>query len=171
MHVLVWTDDRVELLRKLVAEGLSCSQIAAEIGGITRNAVIGKMHRLGLEQPVHKQPQRRRARAKVRRDYVLPLGRPPKQFKPVEPAAEPPPPIVLSPGADRPVTMMELGQFDCRAVLDERNADNELLYCGHTCGLDWEGARSSYCTTHHELFHQPLTSPKRRLSRLSGMPR
>jgi GcrA cell cycle regulator len=44
-----WTDERVELLRKLWSQGLSASQIAAELGhGITRNAVIGKVHRLGL---------------------------------------------------------------------------------------------------------------------------
>src|SRR3954471_22560081 len=43
-----WTDERVELLKKLWAEGLSASQIATELGGITRNAVVGKVHRLGL---------------------------------------------------------------------------------------------------------------------------
>ena len=43
-----WTDDRVELLKKLWAEGLSASQIAGQLGGVTRNAVIGKVHRLGL---------------------------------------------------------------------------------------------------------------------------
>lgn len=44
-----WTDERVELLKKLWMEGLSASQIAAELGeGVTRNAVIGKVHRLGL---------------------------------------------------------------------------------------------------------------------------
>ena len=43
-----WTDERVELLKKLWADGLSASQIAAELGGITRNAVSGKVHRLGL---------------------------------------------------------------------------------------------------------------------------
>ena len=44
-----WTDERVELLRKLWLEGLSASQIASELSnGITRNAVIGKVHRLGL---------------------------------------------------------------------------------------------------------------------------
>ena len=44
-----WTDDRVELLSKLWSEGLSASQIAAQLGGgVTRNAVIGKVHRLGL---------------------------------------------------------------------------------------------------------------------------
>ncbi len=43
-----WTDERVELLRKLWAEGLSASQIAAQLGGVSRNAVIGKVHRLKL---------------------------------------------------------------------------------------------------------------------------
>src|ERR671937_1374696 len=44
----MWTDERVELLKKLWADGLSASRIAVELGGITRNAVIGKVHRLGL---------------------------------------------------------------------------------------------------------------------------
>jgi len=43
-----WTDDRVETLKKMWGEGLSASQIAKELGGVTRNAVIGKVHRLGL---------------------------------------------------------------------------------------------------------------------------
>jgi GcrA cell cycle regulator len=43
-----WTDERVELLRKLWADGLSASQIAAQLGGVSRNAVIGKVHRLKL---------------------------------------------------------------------------------------------------------------------------
>ena len=48
-----WTDERVETLKKMWSEGQSASQIAKELGGVTRNAVIGKVHRLG-----------RRARAK-----------------------------------------------------------------------------------------------------------
>lgn len=43
-----WTDERVELLKKMWTEGQSASQIAKELGGVTRNAVIGKVHRLGL---------------------------------------------------------------------------------------------------------------------------
>lgn len=43
-----WTDERVDALRKFWQEGLSASQIASRIGGVTRNAVIGKVHRLGL---------------------------------------------------------------------------------------------------------------------------
>ncbi|MGR6466887.1 GcrA family cell cycle regulator [Rhizobium sp. PAMB 3182] len=43
-----WTDERVEKLKKLWADGLSASQIAAQLGGVSRNAVIGKVHRLNL---------------------------------------------------------------------------------------------------------------------------
>jgi GcrA cell cycle regulator len=47
-----WTDERVETLKKMWAEGQSASQIAKELGGVTRNAVIGKVHRLGLSNRV-----------------------------------------------------------------------------------------------------------------------
>ena len=43
-----WTDERIEFLRELWSEGLSASQIAAQLGGVSRNAVIGKVHRLKL---------------------------------------------------------------------------------------------------------------------------
>src|SRR5262249_55787783 len=62
-----WTDERVEMLKKLWADGLSASQIAAELGGITRNAVIGKVHRLGLagraKSPSSTSPRPRKGRA------------------------------------------------------------------------------------------------------------
>ncbi|WFE73329.1 GcrA family cell cycle regulator [Roseinatronobacter sp. S2] len=47
-QMMSWTDERVELLKKMWMEGQSASQIAKELGGVTRNAVIGKVHRLGL---------------------------------------------------------------------------------------------------------------------------
>lgn len=43
-----WTDERVDVLKTMWGEGKSASQIAKELGGVTRNAVIGKVHRLGL---------------------------------------------------------------------------------------------------------------------------
>ncbi|GAA4721229.1 GcrA cell cycle regulator [Sphingomonas lutea] len=45
-----WTDERIERLKKMWADGATASQIADELGGVSRNAVIGKAHRLGLEQ-------------------------------------------------------------------------------------------------------------------------
>ena len=62
--MISWTDERVDLLKKLWSEGLSASQIAGELGGVTRNAVIGKVHRLGLSgrakapQPVASRPKK-----------------------------------------------------------------------------------------------------------------
>ena len=64
---MTWTDERVELLKKLWADGLSASQIAGELGGITRNAVIGKVHRLGLsgraKSPSSSAPRARKPRS------------------------------------------------------------------------------------------------------------
>jgi len=66
MTVITWTDERVEQLKKLWESGLSTSQIAAELGNITRNAVIGKVHRLGLsgraKSPSSAVPRPRKAR-------------------------------------------------------------------------------------------------------------
>ena len=45
-----WTEERIERLKKMWADGATASQIADELGGVSRNAVIGKAHRLGLEQ-------------------------------------------------------------------------------------------------------------------------
>jgi GcrA cell cycle regulator len=60
-----WTEERVELLKKLWLEGLSASQIAAVLGdGVTRNAVIGKVHRLkltGRAKPASSAPRARSA--------------------------------------------------------------------------------------------------------------
>jgi GcrA cell cycle regulator len=63
-----WNDERVELLKKLWSEGLSASQIAGRLGGVTRNAVIGKVHRLGLSgraTTARLKSHRPRARAQV----------------------------------------------------------------------------------------------------------
>lgn len=58
-----WTDERVETLKKMWAEGQSASQIAKELGGVTRNAVIGKVHRLGLSNRVGGAPEPVKAKA------------------------------------------------------------------------------------------------------------
>ena len=52
MSEMSWTDERVETLKTMWSEGKSASQIAKELGGVTRNAVIGKVHRLGLSNRV-----------------------------------------------------------------------------------------------------------------------
>lgn len=77
-----WTDERVETLKKMWAEGQSASQIAKELGGVTRNAVIGKVHRLGLSNRVTGAP------VKEEPEAPAPVA-PPQAEAPVRPA-EPP---------------------------------------------------------------------------------
>ena len=66
---MAWTDERVDLLKKLWADGLSARQIADQLGGVTRNAVIGKVHRLGLSgrattsRPKTMRPRKKRVEA------------------------------------------------------------------------------------------------------------
>jgi GcrA cell cycle regulator len=71
-----WTDERVELLKKLWMEGLSASQIAGELGeGVTRNAVIGKVHRLKLSaraKPTNSAPRARPAPRPAPRRVAMP---------------------------------------------------------------------------------------------------
>jgi GcrA cell cycle regulator len=75
-----WTEERVELLKKLWMEGFSASQIASELGdGVTRNAVIGKVHRLklsGRAKPASAAPRAARAtpRSGGQRRVAAPSG-------------------------------------------------------------------------------------------------
>lgn len=83
-----WTDERVELLKKMWAEGQSASQIAKELGSVTRNAVIGKVHRLGLSN--------RAGDVKARADddeaeIAAPAEAAPRAASSVPPAARPEP--------------------------------------------------------------------------------
>ncbi|WP_372887265.1 GcrA family cell cycle regulator [Shimia sp.] len=82
-----WTDERVELLKKMWGEGQSASQIAKELGGVTRNAVIGKVHRLGLSnRTTTKTETKPKAEAKPK---VAP--KPKAAPKPAAPKPEPKP--------------------------------------------------------------------------------
>src|SRR5215207_7506307 len=75
MTVLTWSDDRVEQLKKLWESGLSASQIAAELGNVTRNAVIGKVHRLGLSGRA-KSPSSSTPRVRKPRSHMMRVSRP-----------------------------------------------------------------------------------------------
>ncbi|HUD28517.1 MAG TPA: GcrA family cell cycle regulator [Novosphingobium sp.] len=84
-----WTDERIEKLTKMWEGGATASQIADELGGVSRNAVIGKAHRLGLKA----RPSPVKANEKPARPAA------PKKVKPVEAA---PPPRAAEPQADAP---------------------------------------------------------------------
>lgn len=69
---MAWTEDKIAQLKKLWEKGLSASQIAGEIGdGISRNAVIGKAHRLGLKSrpsPVRTEPAKAKPSRKPKKE-------------------------------------------------------------------------------------------------------
>jgi len=83
-----WTDERVELLKKMWGEGQSASQIAKELGGVTRNAVIGKVHRLGLSNRSGGAAPAKAAPAKEAEAKPAAAAKPAPAPKP-EPAATP----------------------------------------------------------------------------------
>ena len=83
-----WTDERVDTLKRMWAEGASASQIAKELGQVTRNAVIGKVHRLGLSNRVL--PGLTEA---ARDEDEGPLASPVAREEPVRPLVEAAPPV------------------------------------------------------------------------------
>jgi GcrA cell cycle regulator len=90
-----WTDERVETLKRMWNEGQSASQIAKELGGVTRNAVIGKVHRLGLSNrvggPVTPEPVAARPAAPARPEPVQEQAAPAQAKADPRPAARPAP--------------------------------------------------------------------------------
>jgi GcrA cell cycle regulator len=74
-----WTDERVDLLKKWWADGLSASQIATKLGECTRNAVIGKVSRLGLAGRTTTQRKTRPPRPQSRVVWAFPIQKPPKK--------------------------------------------------------------------------------------------
>ena len=102
-----WTDDRVELLKKMWGEGQSASQIAKELGGVTRNAVIGKVHRLGLSNrnqgTAAKPATKEKAAPAAKAAPSKPAAAPQPEKKP-EPKTEAAVPV----SADRPANVTHL---------------------------------------------------------------
>ncbi len=100
---MAWTDDRVELLKKMWGEGQSASQIAKELGGVTRNAVIGKVHRLGLSNRTTT-GAKADAKTATPKKPAKPKAAPKKAAKPemkTESASPPPPPKPIPMSAAR----------------------------------------------------------------------
>jgi GcrA cell cycle regulator len=149
-----WTDERVELLRKLWADGLSASQIAAELGGITRNAVIGKVHRLGLsgraKSPSSSAPRPRKTRA---HPHMMRVSRPAMRGNTAlahayEYDTEPELIDNVIPIGQRR-TILELTEETCRwPIGDPGNSD--FFFCG---GQTLTGL--PYCSYHSRVAYQP----------------
>ncbi|MBI1200359.1 MAG: GcrA cell cycle regulator [Phenylobacterium sp.] len=146
-----WTDARVELLSDLWREGLSASQIARRLGGVTRNAVIGKVHRLGLSGRARASTPGTR-RPKVRRERRLRIIKPVPAAAFDRPAIEPP----ASGGA----TVLSVRRGQCRWPIGEPRHDDFRL-CGRAA------TRGAYCAAHGALAYRPVAPDH--LLRLAGL--
>ena len=105
-----WTDERVELLKKMWGEGQSASQIAKELGGVTRNAVIGKVHRLGLSNRAGNGAATPKAEPKAKPAAPKVEAKPrPAQIK-TEPAIKPVPPGEAKPNLPARKQIIPAGQ-------------------------------------------------------------
>lgn len=165
-----WTDERVELLRKLWLDGLSASQIANELSnGITRNAVIGKVHRLGLSGRA-KAPAPSVQRARTTERTMRPAAPAPRASAPLvrgnlafalapsvmqAPEARVEEEAVVVPLSER-VTIMELRESMCRWPLGDP-ASSEFRYCGADAPI---GA-GPYCRYHARVAYQPAQDRRR----------
>jgi GcrA cell cycle regulator len=149
-----WTDERVETLKKLWMDGLSASQIAKQLGGVTRNAVIGKVHRLGLSgraAPSH--PSRPAFRA-PRPPRPIPAPAPRQRAmepRPHAPAPRPMPFVEL-PGT---ATVLTLGRHMCKWPIGDPSS-TDFTFCGRRAGDE-----SPYCTDHARVAYQPPQSKKK----------
>ena len=149
-----WTDERVETLKKLWLDGLSASQIAKQLGGVTRNAVIGKVHRLGLSgraAPSH--PSRTTFKApRPPRPISMPQPRP----RAIEPRAHAvpaprPAPYVELPGT---ATVLTLGAHMCKWPIGDPSSE-EFSFCGRRAGQE-----GPYCIEHARVAYQPQQKKK-----------
>ena len=162
-----WTDERVEVLARLWGDGLSASQIAAQLGGVTRNAVIGKVHRLGLSgrNKAAPPPQAQKLRKPARPLGLAPVPQGPtpvaspgaSQPAAVMEARTPQPDMaeeVVIPFSDR-VTIMELRESMCRWPLGDPTTP-EFRFCGQR-----SPAGVPYCAHHARVAYQPAADRKR----------
>ena len=147
-----WTDERMEELRKLWGEGLSASQIANSLGGVSRNAVIGKIHRLGLSGRVKtpRSPARRPTAARPAKPKaqarVMAVGS--TVVKVVE--GEVPEPVIEPRVAEivpinGGVGLLDLKPGCCRWPVGDP-ADENFRFCGAKTGPN-----DTYCQAHAEL--------------------
>jgi GcrA cell cycle regulator len=175
-----WTDERVERLRQLWLDGKSASQISAELGlGVTRNAVIGKVHRLGLSgRAKSATPAAPRIRQRPPAAPRAPMasrssggghvvrGNTALAFS-IETAIEARPVFhedVVVPMSLR-VTIVELKEAMCRWPLGDPTTP-EFRYCG----IQSAGA-GPYCAYHGRMAYQPALDRRRERDRRAVAPR
>jgi GcrA cell cycle regulator len=161
-----WSAERVTALRQLWLQGASASEIAKTLGGVTRNAVIGKVHRLGLAGRAAPSTPRR----------TRPPRSAPRPMRRAGPAKPPPPPATPAVRTARqPAASVEavarvfdtcaLSARICRwPVGDPRQAG--FGYCGAPVA-----GKGPYCQPHHQAACPPRLQVSRDPERRGGRPR
>lgn len=142
-----WTDARIDYACQRWKDGASATEIAAEMGGATRNSVIGLVHRRGLARPATATQSAQRAaaaRPSLRR----------RQFNPVKVPLSPPPPEparepVVEDILDGTCTLVELNDARCRWPIGDP-AGAETSFCGRRAG-----GEGPYCLAHHKVAYHP----------------
>ena len=151
MSIETWTTERVEQLQSFVVAGMSCSQIAAQIG-VTRNAVIGKIHRLGLS-PVRPPgamarncpPGARDPRAASQRRQLRLLWSDGAATRQVDAASD----MVESAA---PCSLLDLAHGTCRWPVSDAAGNSggaDFVFCGNAA---IEGL--SYCAGHARMAYR-----------------
>lgn len=170
-----WTDERVEQLKALWNDGASASQIAKQLGGVSRNAVIGKVHRLGLSNRVGEKVE---GLSEPEAEAEAPAAAPPPAPEaaraaapePVEEIEEEDEEEVLfeeepaAPQVDlaslekkaRRLSLLELTERTCKWPIGDPNHDDF-----HFCGLP-SAAGKPYCAAHTLAAYQPMSNRRDR---------
>lgn len=162
-----WTDERVETLKKLWADGLSASQIAAQLGGVSRNAVIGKVHRLklsgrGRTSSASPRPKKTASgggrSSRGGRTVTMTIGATAlkAQYDVDAVARHDPRPIedVVVP-ISRNLALVELTEHTCKWPNGDPMSE-EFSFCGND-----SGDSGPYCTYHSRLAYQPASERRR----------
>lgn len=158
-----WTDERCDKLRNLWAEGVSCSQIAADLGGgISRNGVIGKVHRLGLGGHAKKAyaPRAKPARP-IQRNKMTRYVAPPRTNAEREQEAEFERALDMNTVADADIpikqrkTLAELNDDHCRWPVGDPGTP-AFFFCGAT-----PRPEKPYCAAHCARAYASNPMPRR----------
>lgn len=158
---MAWTEDRVEMLKKLWTEGLSASQIARQMGEVTRNAVIGKVHRLGLSgraTPARVSTARvatSTTRARTTQPSVAGAQiayNADDALQEIEPNPVPEP--ILS--AEERTSVLNLTEHTCKWPIGDPGTKN-FYFCGARSKVG-----NPYCETHVAQAYQPADRRRKR---------
>jgi GcrA cell cycle regulator len=143
MSDIGWTPTRVDTLKSLWLGGLSASVIAKALGGVTRNAVIGKVHRLGLGGRMPGGVLGEKATLQPPRPPRIRVARPPSQRTE--------PPVTLVEPLEGPGLVSALEHVDvrgCHWPIGDPKSD-AFSFCGRPAG------DGPYCRGHDRAAHQP----------------